>query len=142
MDETPEDVVTPPRKRKRGAKAHVSASEAGTKHDKTTVQGEKLGHVLGDASRRFAKESAHYMRGLTLAYLEGYRLLSESASTMASEIERRQQHQPGKKQSPAALLRDFPNHAMAGYSKAIEESVDIPRRMVDTFNRHYSSSTK
>jgi hypothetical protein len=142
MDETQGDVVKPPRRRKRGAKSRVSSSEARTKQNKTVVQGERLGHAVGDASRRLAKESAKYVRGMSSAYLEGYRLLSESWSAMASEIERRQQQQQGKNESLRDLLWQLPSHAMAGYSKAVGESVVIPRRMVDTFYKNYTSSAK
>jgi hypothetical protein len=128
-------------KRTRTAKVRRNAAHA-TKEDSAAKQAERLGQAFGDSGRRYSRESAKYLRGLTMAYLEGYRLLSESLGSMASEIARRQEREDDKRGSLQDLLWGLPKHATAGYSKAIEESIGIPRKMVDKFYESYSPSSR
>jgi hypothetical protein len=103
--------------------------------------GEKLGDALSDAIRTWNKESARYARAWALAYTEGLRLASHSVTAMANEIQHQQvQDEETQKESSASdLLWSFPSHAASGYARAIEESVDIPRKVINKFYDVYSS---
>jgi hypothetical protein len=99
------------------------------------------------SSNRAADEGSRYIRALTHSYIEGLRLTAGLMDTFTNEVVARN-HPDKKKAKEAAedgtethtsrrLVAQLPSDIYSGYLAALDESVEIPRKVLDKFYEVY-----
>jgi len=80
-------------------------------------------------------EMASFFRGLFRGGLDGFRTISDSASRFSEEVLDDNVAEPGD--SPRDTLRRLPDDFASGLSRALDRSLDAPRRAADQLNHTY-----
>jgi len=129
------------KKRKRARTARVSARigeiEAEVTAKKTTkakAGRKQLGDALRELPGRYVDETSKFIRGASLAYLENLRLMANISSSFAEEVYGRDRTEHT---SLADLAVDFPKNVSTGLANALDESLDIPGKVVHKFCETY-----
>jgi hypothetical protein len=86
-------------------------------------------------SNRAADEGSGLIRGVALAVVESVRSCGSVLSSFADTVSQR--NRPEEKDSTADLTRDLPKDIYQGFVNAVEQSLEIPGRVVDRLQEGY-----
>jgi hypothetical protein len=85
-------------------------------------------------------ELATLFRGMFRAGLDGFRVISDSASEFYGDVLEEDSPEPGD--TPRDTLRRVPQEFFSGLSRALDRNLDAPRRAVNEFNHTYQHAPK
>jgi hypothetical protein len=107
------------KKRKKGAKTSESGSAR-------------------NISKRATDEGGSLIRGVALAGVETVRLAGSVLSSFADTVSQR--NRPEEKDSTADLTRDLPKDMYSGVVNAVEQTLDIPGKVIDKMHESYKEA--
>jgi hypothetical protein len=85
-------------------------------------------------------ELATLFRGMFRAGLDGFRVISDSASEFYEDVLEEDSPEPGD--TPRDTFRRVPQDFFSGLSRALDRNLDAPRRAVNQFNYTYQHQPK
>ncbi|HXW82473.1 MAG TPA: hypothetical protein VEJ84_23445, partial [Acidimicrobiales bacterium] len=85
-------------------------------------------------------ELATLFRGMFRAGLDGFRVISDSASEFYDDV--LEADTPEADDTPRDTLRRVPQEFFSGLSRALDRDLDAPRRAVNQFNHTYQHEPK
>jgi hypothetical protein len=89
-------------------------------------------------SNRAADEGSGIIRGVALAGVESVRFAGSVLSSFADTVSQR--NRPEEKDSNADLTRDLPKDIYSGVLNAVEQSLDMPGKVIDKLQEGYKES--
>lgn len=104
------------------------------KNQKSSKSSESVRNI----SSRAADEGSGLIRGITLAGVETVRLAGEALSSFADTVSQR--NRPEEKDSKADLTRDLPKDIYSGVVNAVEQTLDMPGKVIDRLQEGYKES--
>jgi hypothetical protein len=108
------------------------------------TKGRKKGAKASDSesarniSNRAADEGSGIIRGVALAGVESVRFAGSVLSSFADTVSQR--NRPEEKDSNADLTRDLPKDIYSGVLNAVEQSLDMPGKVIDKLQEGYKES--
>jgi hypothetical protein len=109
--------------------------EAETKGSK---KGSKSSESARNISNRAADEGSGVIRGVALAGVETVRLAGSVLSSFADTVSQR--NRPEEKDSNADLTRDLPKDIYSGVLNAVEQTLDMPGKVIDKLQEGYKET--
>lgn len=97
---------------------------------------------MTDATSRCTDAQSQFLRGATLAVMEGLRLTTNVVSAFTGEVIDRSQPKDGESRSAWELVQDLPGNVVSGISKAIDEAIEIPSKSAERFSDSYRQGAK
>jgi hypothetical protein len=112
------------------------------------VRKEPESRDIGDLPERAIDEGSKLLRGLVLAAVEPLRIAGDLASQFGDELRARNRpervrtrsEKRSDRTSPTGLVSDLPRDITAGLSKIVDESLNIPGKVVDRFYEAYKET--
>ena len=103
---------------------------------------------IGDVPERVMNEGSKLLRSLMLAAVEPIRIAGDLASEFGDEIrarsrpERRREasEKPSERTTRSGTVSALPRDISAGLSRIVDESLNIPGKMVDRFHETYKAT--
>jgi len=89
-------------------------------------------------SNRAADEGSGLIRGVALAGVESVRLAGTVLSSFADTVSQR--NRPEEKDSTSDLTRDLPKDIYSGVINAVEQTLDIPGKVIDKLQEGYKET--
>ena len=89
-------------------------------------------------SNRAADEGSGLIRGVALAGVESVRLAGTVLSSFADTVSQR--NRPEEKGSTSDLTRDLPKDIYSGVINAVEQTLDIPGKVIDKLQEGYKET--
>lgn len=89
-------------------------------------------------SSRAADEGSGLIRGVALAGVESVRLAGSVLSSFADTVSQR--NRPEEKDSTSDLTRDLPKDVYSGVINAVEQTLDIPGKVIDKLQESYNET--
>ena len=107
---------------------------AETKQEKSPKSSKSVKNI----SSRAADEGSGLIRGITLAGVETVRLAGGVLSSFADTVSQR--NRPDEKDSKADLTRDLPKDIYSGAVNAVEQTLEMPGKVIDRLQEGYQES--
>ena len=126
-----EDEVTRLRNRVTELESDLEAERKKPKKHSKTSQ-------VKNISSRAADEGSGLVRGVALAGIESVRLAGSVMSSFADTVS--QKNRPEEKDSTSDLTRDLPKDIYSGVLNAVEQTLDIPGKVIDKLQASYSEA--
>jgi len=123
-----EDEVTKLRKRVTELESDLDNERKKPKKHSKTSQAKNI-------SNRAVDEGSGLIRGVALAGIESVRLAGSVMSSFADTVS--QKNRPEEKNSTSDLTRDLPKDVYSGVLNAVEQTLDIPGKVVDKLQESY-----
>jgi hypothetical protein len=123
-----EDEVTQLRKRVTELESDLDNERKKPKKHSKTSQAKNI-------SSRAVDEGSGLIRGIALAGIESVRLAGSVMSSFADTVS--QKNRPEEKNSTSDLTRDLPKDVYSGVLNAVEQTLDIPGKVVDKLQEGY-----
>jgi len=123
-----EDEVTRLRKRVTELESDLDNERKKPKKHSKTSQAKNI-------SNRAVDEGSGLIRGVALAGIESVRLAGSVMSSFADTVS--QKNRPEEKGSTSDLTRDLPKDIYSGVLNAVEQTLDIPGKVVDKLQEGY-----
>lgn len=123
-----EDEVTKLRKRVTELESDLDNERKKPKKHSKTSQAKNI-------SNRAVDEGSGLIRGVALAGIESVRLAGSVMSSFADTVS--QKNRPEEKNSTSDLTRDLPKDVYSGVLNAVEQTLDIPGKVVDKLQEGY-----
>ena len=111
--------------------------EAETKKRKKSTKTSESGSVR-NISKRATDESGGLIRGVAMAGVETVRLAGSVLSSFADTVFQR--NRPEEKDSTTDLTRDLPKDMYSGVINAVEQTLDIPGKVIDKMHESYKEA--
>jgi len=89
-------------------------------------------------SNRAVDEGSGLIRGVALAGVESVRLAGSVLSSFADTVSQR--NRPEEKGSTSDLTRDLPKDVYSGALNAVEQTLDIPGKVIDKLQESYNET--
>jgi hypothetical protein len=89
-------------------------------------------------SKRATDEGGSLIRGLALAGVETVRVFGSVLSSFADTVSQR--NRPEEKDSTADLTRDLPKDMYSGVVNAVDQTLDIPGKVIDKMHEGYKET--
>jgi hypothetical protein len=131
-----EDEVARLRLRVQELEREVEADQKGRKKGSRASESESARNI----SNRAADEGSGLVRGVALAGVESVRFAGSILSSFADTVSQR--NRPEEKDSNADLTRDLPKDIYSGVLNAVEQSLDMPGKVIDKLQEGYKESKK
>lgn len=113
--------------------------DAETKKRKSSSKASQTGQTRS-ISNRATDEGSGLIRGVVLAGVESARLCGSVLSSFADTVSQR--NRPEEKDSTAELTRDLPKDMYQGVLNAVEQSLDIPGKVIDRLQEGYKGAKR
>jgi hypothetical protein len=126
-----EDEVTRLRKRVTELENDLAIERKKPKKKSETSQAKNI-------SNRAVDEGSGLVRGVALAGIESVRLAGSVMSSFADTVSQR--NRPEEKSSTSELTRDLPKDIYSGVLNAVEQTLDIPGKMIDKLQQGYNET--
>ena len=123
-----EDEVTRLRKR-------VTELESDLDNERKKPKKHSKASQAKNISNRAVDEGSGLIRGVALAGIESVRLAGSVLSSFADTVS--QKNRPEEKNSISDLTRDLPKDVYSGVLNAVEQTLDIPGKVVDKLQEGY-----
>ena len=136
------------RLRARVQQLEAEASHKSPRDRKRDVREEPESPHIGDLPERAIDEAIKLLRGLVLAAVEPLRIAGDLASQFGEEVRARNRpdrvrsRSEGRSErvSPSDLVSALPRDISAGLSRIVDESLNIPGKVVDRFYEAYKET--
>jgi hypothetical protein len=89
-------------------------------------------------SNRAVDEGSGLIRGVALAGIHSVRLAGSVMSSFADTVSQR--NRPEEKDSTSDLTRDLPKDVYSGVLNAVEQTLDIPGKVIDKLQEGYNET--
>ena len=89
-------------------------------------------------SNRAVDEGSGLIRGVAVAGIESVRLAGSVMSSFADTVSQR--NRPEEKDSTSDLTRDLPKDVYSGALNAVEQTLDIPGKVIDKLQEGYNET--
>jgi hypothetical protein len=116
-----------------------SELEAETKARKKESKASGSGSAR-NISGRATDEGSGLIRGVALAGVESVRFAGSILSSFADTVSQR--NRPEEKDSKGDLTRDLPKDIYSGVVNAVEQSLDMPGKVIDKLQEGYREAKK
>jgi hypothetical protein len=129
--ESPEDEVTRLRARVQELESELESSKRKPKGADPKGRTREISDKLGD-------EAARLIRGIALAGVEQVRITASVLNSFADTVSQR--NRPKAKESHSDLAKDLPNDLYSGILNAIEQSLEMPGKVVNRLHETYAET--
>ncbi len=126
-----EDEVTRLRKRVTELEGDLDNEKKKPKKHSKTSQAKNI-------SNRALDEGSGLIRGVALAGIHSVRLAGGVMSSFADTVSQR--NRPEEKDSTSDLTRDLPKDVYSGVLNAVEQTLDIPGKVIDKLQEGYNET--
>ena len=129
--ESPEDEVTRLQARIRELESELESSKRKPKGADPKGRTREVSDKLGD-------EAARLIRGIALAGVEQVRITANVLNSFADTVSQRNRRR--KEESHSDLAKDLPNDLYSGILNAIEQSLEMPGKVVNRLHETYAET--
>lgn len=126
-----EDEVTRLRNRVSELESDLDSERKKPKKHSKTSQAKNI-------SNRAVGEGSGLIRGVAVAGIESVRLAGSVMSSFADTVSQR--NRPEEKDSTSDLTRDLPKDVYSGALNAVEQTLDIPGKVIDKLQEGYNET--
>ena len=129
--ESPEEEVTRLRARVRELESELESSERKPKSAGSKGRGREITDKFGD-------EAARLIRGIAMAGVEQVRTTASVLNSFADTVSQRNRRK--EEESHSDLVKDLPKDLYSGILDAIEQSLEMPGKVVSRLHETYSEA--
>ncbi len=126
-----EDEVTRLRNRVSELESDLDSERKKPKKHSKTSQAKNI-------SSRAVDEGSGLIRGVAVAGIESVRLAGSVMSSFADTVSQR--NRPEEKDATSDLTRDLPKDVYSGVLNAVEQTLDIPGKVIDKLQEGYKET--